>query len=275
MTDPRNRQYNRAVREYQRAHPGTTLPEAREAVAARASRRQHLPARIPAAPLPEPGETLAGYVKRVATAASIHRHRAMELLGLEPGTSATERLDELAAGLPEAAVRALCAATGMTPDQAHALTAPAASASRIPALADQEWDLVSYKSTREHGKTSTSLLNTVTLLAARMAGLPVIDQRGGEGKTATDAGPAIAHFLGPGAPSAVLVDTDPPRNLEWAGPAPAPEYTPVLIDPPWPSDGKPLPTDPDLFDAVARELGLDTGARPSKKPGTRPRNDRT
>ncbi|MFD7556498.1 TniQ family protein [Streptomyces sp. NPDC059835] len=271
MTDRRNRQFDRAVRDYQRAHPGTTLPQAREIVAARAG-RQDLPDRIPAAPLPKPGETLAGYIKRVAAAAGVHRHRAMELLGLEPGTSATARLDELTAGLPETVVRALCAATGMTSDQAHALTAPTPAADRLPTLAEQALQLASYRP--RHGKTSTSMLNTTALLAARMAGLRIDVQRGGEDKTTADASPAIEHLLGPGAQRAVLVDTDPPGNLDWARPAPASEYTPVLIDTPWPSDGKPLPTDPALFDTVARELGVDLEAQPSKKPGTRPRNDR-
>ncbi|MET9779181.1 hypothetical protein ABZ023_33885, partial [Streptomyces sp. NPDC006367] len=124
MTNRRTRQFDRAVREYQRTHPGTTLPEAREAVAARAAARppSGRPARIPGAPLPRPGESLDGYTKRVAAAAGVHRHRAMELLGLAPGSSATRRLAELTRGpLPDDAVRALVAATGMTPAQARAL----------------------------------------------------------------------------------------------------------------------------------------------------------
>ncbi|MFE6274071.1 TniQ family protein [Streptomyces goshikiensis] len=274
MTNRRDRQLDRAVRAYQRANPETTLPEARQAVASRAggAGRQDLPARIPAAPLPEPGETLAGYIKRVASAAGTHRHRAMELLGLEPGTSATARLDELAAGLPEPAVRALCVATGMTPDQARALTAPARAAG-LGVLEEQALQVLNAKP--PYGKTSTSMLNSTALLAARMAGLRIDVQRGGEDKTTADAGPAVEHLLGPGEQRVVLVDTDPSGYLGWARFAPASEYTPVLIDTPWPSDGNPLPTDPGLFDTVARELGVDLEARPSKKPGTRPRKDRT
>lgn len=241
MTDRRNRQFDRAVREYQRAHPGTTLPQAREIVAARAS-RQDLSARIPAAPLPEPGETLAGYVKRVATAAGIHRHRAMELLGLEPGTSAAARLDELAAGLPEAAVRALCAATGMTPDQAHALTTPAPAKDATDTLPERARQVLD-------GKTF---------------------QRGGEGKTRLN-GAALARLFAQTAQRPLLIDKDWPRDLGWADTG----YSPVVIDLPWPSDGQQLPTDPDFFDEIAQELGLNTGSRPSKKPGTHPRNDRT
>jgi len=119
MTNRRTRQFDRAVREYQRTHPGTTLPEAREAVAAHAAARQQggLPTtRIPNAPLPRPRETLADYTKRVAAAAGVHRHRAMELLGLAPGSSASRRLADLTRGrLRDDAVRALVAATGMTP----------------------------------------------------------------------------------------------------------------------------------------------------------------
>ncbi|MEV6682204.1 TniQ family protein [Streptomyces erythrochromogenes] len=300
MTDPRNRQFARAVREYQRTHPGTNLPQAREIVAARASQPGR-PDRIPTAPLPLPGETLDGYTKRVAAAAGVHRHRAMELLGLEPGTSATARLDELAATLPETAVRALCAATGMTSAQAFALAAPHTvrpgtqavqhisekaftdgyfqrggegktstdasidhllalgvepSASTTPAPSGRELDLVSYKSTREHGKTSTSTGNTTALLAARLLGLPV-KLRHAEGKTFTDGDPGVEQ--------AIVVDLDPQRSLEWPGPAPEP----ILIELPGSPDGQPLPTDPDVFDAATRELGLDIGARRSKNPGTR------
>ncbi|MEV7889909.1 hypothetical protein [Streptomyces sp. NPDC088357] len=104
MTNRRNREQDRAVRQYKREHPGITLEQARQAVAARTGRQQSLPARIPAAPLPRPAERLETYVKRVADAAGVQRHRAMELLGLAPGTSATERLDHLAAG-PQAESR--------------------------------------------------------------------------------------------------------------------------------------------------------------------------
>ncbi len=134
MTNPRNRQQDRAVRAYQRAHPGITLEQARQAVAARSGRQPGLPARIPAAPLPRPAERLDGYVQRVAAAAGVQRHRAMELLGLQPGTSATERLAELTAHLPEPTVRALCAATDMTPAQVRALTAPPAAHPDVEAV---------------------------------------------------------------------------------------------------------------------------------------------
>ncbi|MGW1290732.1 TniQ family protein, partial [Streptomyces sp. NPDC002586] len=83
----------------------------------------------PVRPLPHPGETLPGYVERVAAATGTHRHRAMELLGLAPGTSATQRLTDLTRGqLPDDAVHALVAATGMTPAQARALATTASAA---------------------------------------------------------------------------------------------------------------------------------------------------
>ncbi|GGV50729.1 hypothetical protein [Streptomyces spectabilis] len=113
MTDPRNREQQRAVRAYKRAHPHVTLDQARQAVAAR-SVQQDLPAPIPGAPLPLPAERLEGYVQHVAATVGVQRHHAMELLGLQPGTSATDRLDELTGGpLPDHTVKALTAATGM------------------------------------------------------------------------------------------------------------------------------------------------------------------
>ena len=114
MTDPKNRAAQRAVRQYQRNNPGTTLREARDAVAARAGEQDALPEPIAGCPSPAPGEQLAPYVRRVADQLGIGRHRAMELLGLEPGDSASARLDELAGGLDERTLRKLQAATGRT-----------------------------------------------------------------------------------------------------------------------------------------------------------------
>ncbi|MFF4933432.1 hypothetical protein ACFY2H_31755 [Streptomyces griseofuscus] len=219
MTDPRNREHNRAVRAYQRAHPGTTLDQARQAVTARSGRRPGLPGRIPGAPLPRPAERLDDYVQRVAAAAGVQRHRAMELLGLEPGASATERLDDLAAGLPDDTVRALVAATGMTAGQARALTAPYA-AGRIPDLENLARQLLLDKHVRP----------------------------GGAGKTRTDA----AGF------ARLLAQTYGPRVLPVDLPVhelfPAP-YRPAIVDLDWPFD-TPRPVDPDVFDEVATALGI-------------------
>ncbi|MFI0742804.1 hypothetical protein ACH4PU_32685 [Streptomyces sp. NPDC021100] len=234
MTHRNSRQFDRAVRDYQRAHPGTTLPEAREAVAARAGRQPGLPARIPAAPLPRPGETLPAYTQRVAAAAGVHRHRAMELLGLEPGVSATERLDEVAAGLPDRTVRALVAATGMTPGQARALTTPAPTATAAPDL---------------------------ETLARRVLDEKLI-QPGGKGKTRTDARTLARLLAEADRQLPLLIDTDRPRDLGWPDPAP---YRPVIIDT-WPGGGPALPTDPELFDTVTKDLatGPDPDARPAE-----------
>ncbi|MEU2438372.1 hypothetical protein ABZ595_19630 [Streptomyces rubradiris] len=165
MTNRLTREQDRAVRAYKRAHPGITWDQARAAVAARSGQRHSLPARIPGASLPRPGERLEGYVQRVAAAVGVQRHRAMVLLGLESGTSATERLVELAAYLPDRTVRALVTATGMTDAQARApATSPASAADAIPALV----------------RPAQQLLNEKSI------------QRGGEGETRTDAraGPA-------------------------------------------------------------------------------------
>ncbi|MDX3695036.1 hypothetical protein PV726_32800 [Streptomyces europaeiscabiei] len=229
MTHRRNRQFDRAVREYQRENPGTTLEQARAAVTARASQEQGTPARIPSAPLPRPGETLPAYVQRVAAAAGTHRHRAMELLGLKPGTSATQRLAELTGRLPDDTVRALCAATGMTPAQARALTAPPAVIGTAAAAAHEALR-----------RTSEEVLNSKMI------------RPGGEGKTRTSSTLALAlalrdprvSLIDTGTPP-LRVDTDPQGSLDWPGPAPSPW---ILLDTPW--TDRPLPADPAMLDAL-------------------------
>lgn len=258
MTHRLSREQDRAVRAYQRAHPGISLPQARVAVAARAARRQGLPARIPGAPLPRPAERLEGYVQRVAAAASVQRHRAMELLGLEPGTSATERLDELAAGpLPKDTVRALVAATGMSADQARALTAP------LPARPDLE----TVRRITEHnfaaghyqrggaGKTSTApgeLAAALSLVFARRARMT----DGAAPGTPQDDVRPLAETYG----SRVLPVDLPVHDLFTA------RYRPVIADPDWRTDHVRPAIDPAVFDEAAKAHGLDqdadTGAPP-------------
>jgi ParB-like chromosome segregation protein Spo0J len=221
MTDPRNREHNRAVRAYQRAHPGTTLDQARRAVAARSGRQPGLPGRIPGAPLPRPAERLDGYVQRVAAAAGVQRHRAMELLGLQPGASATERLDDLADGLPDDTVQALVAATGMTAGQARALAAPPTAAGRIPDLENLARQLLQDKHVRP----------------------------GGAGKTRTDAAGFVRLLAETYGPRVLPVDL--PVHELLAGP-----YRPAVVDLDWPVDGPRPPVDPDVFDEVAQALGL-------------------
>ncbi|MFF8994506.1 hypothetical protein ACF09H_32200 [Streptomyces sp. NPDC014983] len=221
MTDPRNREHSRAVRAYQRAHPGTTLDQARRAVAARSGRQPGLPDRIPGAPLPRPAERLDDYVQRVAAAAGVQRHRAMELLGLEPGTSATERLDDLAEGLPDHTVQALVAATGMTAGQARALTAPHTAAGRAPELENLARRLLQDKHLRP----------------------------GGAGKTRTDAA-GLARLLAQTYGPRVL-PVDLPVHELLAAP-----YRPAIVDLDWPFDAPRPPVDPEAFDEVATALGV-------------------
>ncbi|MEU5137011.1 hypothetical protein [Streptomyces californicus] len=219
MTHRTNRQQDRAVRAYKRDHPGITLEQARRAVAARAEQQTGLPARIPAAPLPRAAERLDAYVQRVAAAAGVQRHRAMELLGLQPGTSATDRLDDLADGLDDHTVRALVAATGMTADQARALTAPSTATDRIPHLEN---------------------------LARRLLAEKHI-QPGGTGKTRTDTGDFAR----------LLSQTSGQRVLPFDLPASrADSYRPVIVDLDWPFD-TPRPVAPDVFDEIARALGIE------------------
>ncbi|MET8608910.1 TniQ family protein [Streptomyces rubiginosohelvolus] len=219
MTHRNNRQQDRAVRAYKRDHPGITVEEARRAVAARAEQQPGLPARIPAAPLPGPAERLDAYVQRVAAAAGVQRHHAMELLGLQPGTSATGRLEDLAAGLDDHTVRALVAATGMTADQARALTTPPTAADRIPHLED---------------------------LARRLLAEKHI-QPGGSGKTRTSARD-FARLLAEATGPRVLPIDMPAGQMD--------SYTPVIVDLDW-SFGDPRPVDPDVFDEVASALGIE------------------
>ncbi|MFJ5952588.1 hypothetical protein [Streptomyces noursei] len=233
MTNPRNREQDRAVRAYKRAHPGITLDQARQAVADRAGRQPGLPARIPAAPLPHPAERLDAYVKRVAAAAGVQRHRAMELLGLEPGTSATERLDHLAAGpLPDNAVQALVAATGMTADQARALTAPhTAAAGGLPDRENLARQLLADKHR----------------------------QRGGTGKTRTDArdlARLLAEASGLRTLPIGLPSTDHDRT----------SYRPVIVDLDWPADITRPPIDPEVFGTVAKALGIGQDTDADRQP---------
>ncbi|MFJ9378913.1 hypothetical protein [Streptomyces sp. NPDC101455] len=268
MTNPRNRENDRAVRAYRREHPGTTIEQAREAVAARARRQPGLPPRIPAAPLPRPSERLEGYVQRVAATIGVRQHRAMELLGLEPGTSATERLDHLADGLPDHTVRALVAATGMTADQARALTAPSAAIGTAAAAAIEALDaldavrltseeVLDSKMIRPGGDGKTRF--STTLYAEwdlRNPGVLFNDtgSRPGDGKTITDA-PALARLLAQASGQRpLLIDTDPPATSHQT-------LAPLLLgDTSSPFIGQPLlaqyPADPDLVDEILKELGV-------------------
>jgi hypothetical protein len=51
MTNPRDQEHDRAVRQYKHEHPGITLAQARQAVAARSGRQQSLPADLNTAEL--------------------------------------------------------------------------------------------------------------------------------------------------------------------------------------------------------------------------------
>ncbi|WP_019061600.1 hypothetical protein [Streptomyces prunicolor] len=276
MTNPRNREQDRAVRQYKRDHPGITLDQARQAVAAR-SGQQSLPARIPAAPLPRPAERLEGYIQRVAATAGVQRHRAMELLGLAPGTSATERLDELAAGpLPDHAVQALVAATGMTADQARALTTPLPARpdlATVRRMTETPFTAGHFRRGGE-GKTSTStdLAAALSLAFAQQANMTDLDPLITPGEPPTDAH-ELARLLAEARQRPLLIDTDPARDLTWTSPASTPvhellqtPYTPVFVDLDRPTDTVRPPIDPEVFDEVAKALGIeqdtDTDAPP-------------
>ncbi|MFF8717066.1 hypothetical protein ACF07T_37395 [Streptomyces sp. NPDC015184] len=159
----------------------------------------------------------------------------MELLGLQPGTSATERLDELAAGpLPDHTVRALTAATGMTPEQARALTTPLPARPVLAAVR---------RVTEEH------------FTAGHF-------RRGGEGKTSTSTGLTTALSL-TFAQRAPMIDLDPQHTLLPDPPIdalhPTP-YTPVFVDLGRPADDVRPPVDPKNVDEAAKTLGIELDA---------------
>ncbi|MEV7891604.1 hypothetical protein, partial [Streptomyces sp. NPDC088357] len=214
-------------------------------------------------------------------AAGVQRHRAMELLGLAPGTSATERLDHLAAGpLPEQAVRALTAATGMTPDQARALTTPDTAYPDLDAVrrTTEAAFPAGYFRRGGAGKTSisTDLSAALTRTFAQRAHMVHLDspgdpdqpdripdledlarrlldekhiQPGGAGKTRTNA-LDFARLLAETYGSRVLPVDLPVHEL-----FPAP-YTPVIADPDWPFDAPRPPVDPEVLNEVAKALGI-------------------
>ncbi|MFD8732356.1 hypothetical protein [Streptomyces sp. NPDC059611] len=268
MTHRNNRQQDRAVRAYKRDHPGITLEQARRAVAARAEQQTSLPARIPGAALPRAAERLDAYVQRVAATVGVQRHRAMELLGLQPGTSATDRLDDLAEGLDDHTVRALVAATGMTADQARALTAPPTAADRIPHLENLARQLLAEKHIQPAGagKTSTRGLSAAAaLVLAQRAGMIEPDeslqepallledqhiQPGGTGKTRTDT-VDFARPLSQATLQRVLQVDLPTSQLDY--------HRPVIVDLDWPFD-TPRPVDPAVYDEVAKALGIEQDA---------------
>ncbi|MET8768212.1 MULTISPECIES: hypothetical protein [unclassified Streptomyces] len=226
MTNPRHRELDRAVRAYKRAHRGITLEQARKAVADRARWQPGLPARIPGVPLPRLTERLEGYVQRVAAAAGVQRHRAMELLGLAPGTSATARLDELAAGpLPETAVKALVAATGMTAAQARALTAPRSARPNLDAVRRVTEANFAAGHFRRGGAGKTSSSLSAVLAPTHRARLIDLD----------GSGPQLAGLLAAAdAPRPLLIDTDP-------APTPRQALAPLLLgDTSSPFIGQPL-----------------------------------
>lgn len=240
VTDPRNRQRDRAAREWQRQHPDSSLAQARQAVADRSVQPPARPELLPSAPQPHPGETLAGYVDRVAAALGIGRHRAMERLGLQPGTSAAARLADLTdRGLPEQAAAALSAAAGITPAQAHALAAPGRDAPATPPAP---------------GMAPAELEQAVRRITERVLTEGTL-RRGGADKTST------TTALGFG-PRAQLVDLDSQPTAAtparpWTPPA---GHGPSAADTsPWmlldTAMAGPLPADPDLLRALADRPG--------------------
>lgn len=288
MTNRRDREQDRAVKACKRAHPGITLDQARAAVAARSGRQPGLPARIPAAPLPRPAERLEGYIQRVPTAVGVQRHRAMELLGLAPGTSATSRLDQLAAGpLPDDTVRALVAATGMTPARARTLTAPRPARPGLETVRGMSDVAVRHHRRGGEGKTSTRGLSAAVALAlAQQAGMiapaaqPTSDQSGRTpdledlarrlldeqhiqpactGKTRTDAGELARLLAATSGQRPLLFD------LQGAELRPAP-YRPVLVHLDWPADAARPPIGPEVLDEVAQAFGIGQDTGPDAPP---------
>lgn len=144
MTNKNRREIDRAVRQYQQRHPGTSLSDARRAVERIAEHPGPAPSRLPHVVLPRAGESLVDWIDRLAEANGARRHQMMERLGLEPGRSANERLRDLAQHMPDHTARQLHEATGIDAELAHAMAAvppsPSRSAPEGPLTADQAAD---------------------------------------------------------------------------------------------------------------------------------------
>ncbi|GGR64108.1 TniQ family protein [Streptomyces aurantiogriseus] len=134
MTSTGERELDRAIRQYQLDHPGTSLSAARRAIERRVAESAPMPRRLAIVPVPHDGESLASWVDRVAADNLVGRHQMMELLGLEPGSSAARRLRQLSEHLPERTAERLYAATGIKAEQARAMAAIPPSAKAVEVL---------------------------------------------------------------------------------------------------------------------------------------------
>lgn len=123
MTNRSNRERDRAIRKYMKDHPGISLADARRTITRRACETTPAPQPLPDVVEPAHGESLKSWVDRVAAQHGIQRHEAMDALGLEPGSSAAERLRELAGGMSDRTVARVVAATGLSADRARAMAA--------------------------------------------------------------------------------------------------------------------------------------------------------
>ena len=137
MTRSDQRSVDRAIRQFMQDHPGTSRSAARRAVEHPVP-NDAPPQRLPSVPAPAAGQTLESWVAQVAAHLKVGRHQAMDALGLEPGTSAAQRLRDLSAGLPQRALDRLRAATGLTEGDARALVDRAGGAAPVDALPTQD-----------------------------------------------------------------------------------------------------------------------------------------
>ncbi|MFJ4617363.1 TniQ family protein [Streptomyces sp. NPDC088812] len=81
-----------------------------------------LPRRLPAVPLPQPGESLFSWVDHVAASYEVDRTQIMHALGLEPRSNHAAHLAQYTAQLPLPAVQMLQAATGLEPARLRDMT---------------------------------------------------------------------------------------------------------------------------------------------------------
>ncbi|MEU9426260.1 TniQ family protein [Streptomyces sp. NPDC048342] len=84
--------------------------------------RRPLPRRLPAVPLPRPGESLFSWVDHVATDYEVNRTEIMHTLGLEPRTDHAAHLTQYTAQLPVPAAQMMQAATGLSPAELRDMT---------------------------------------------------------------------------------------------------------------------------------------------------------
>ncbi|MFE2639462.1 TniQ family protein [Streptomyces scopuliridis] len=270
MTNSSSRERDRAVRNYVKDHPGISLADARRAVARRACETTPLPRPLPDVVEPAHGESLKSWIDRVAAQHRIQRHAAMDALGLEPGSSATERLRELAGGMSDHTVARVSAATGLSADRARAMAAvgteqPGAEGEPEPAVSLREIgpqeDESAAAFARQPGTRGDNVSRGAADRLSALLGMSPSEARAfmsieaGGPKTMppkTTATIDLSAGLAQWGNRVLLFDVDSPQRPLPSG------FSTVLVDTPW--TDSPMPVPQPVWDQALADLGLRDGA---------------